>query len=326
MDRRDGNLVDSFFYRLPDWLRQGDLLVLNDTRVIPARLRGKRATGGKVEVLLERPLAEGADAKKFEGRTAWRCMARPAARLKPGEDVEFHGGFFGKWEGRSGSETGAISFDADICISELLKNAGEVPLPPYIDHSREDEQKRQLDRQRYQTVFARHDGAVAAPTAGLHFTFEVIEALAGKNIEVVYLTLHVGLGTFLPIRKKNVREHIMLPERFSISAATAASINKAKNEGRRVVAVGTTSVRALESAPQEKGLLKSAVNETDLYIYPGFQFKVVDAMVTNFHLPQTTLILMVSAFAGWDRIKKAYEHAMGEKYRFYSYGDAMLII
>jgi S-adenosylmethionine:tRNA ribosyltransferase-isomerase len=326
MDRRDGKLVDSFFYRLPDWLRQGDLLVLNDTRVIPARLRGKRATGGKVEVLLERPLAGGADDEKFEGRSAWRCMARPAARLKLGEKIEFDGGFFGRWEGRIGSETGAISFEADICISKILENVGEVPLPPYIDHSEQDEQKRQLDRQRYQTVFARHAGAVAAPTAGLHFTLEVIEALAEKNIEVVYITLHVGLGTFLPIRKKNVREHIMLPERFSISAATAASINKAKNEGRRVVAVGTTSVRALESAPQEKGLLKAAAKETDLYIYPGFQFKVVDAMVTNFHLPKSTLILMVSAFAGWERIKKAYEYAIGEKYRFYSYGDAMLII
>lgn len=305
-------LGDHHVYDLPDLLRAGDLLVMNDTKVIPARLYGKRGDV-KIEILLH----------KKEAAQVWRAFAKPGKRLKVGDEVIFAPDF--KAEVLEKREDGDILIrlsPPDDKLFEFLKRYGEPPLPPYI--------KREVgaaknDQANYQTVYAAREGAVAAPTAGLHFTPELLKRLEEKNIQRTTVTLHVGAGTFLPVKAERIQDHVMHAEWGEISEATAALITKAKQEKRRIVAVGTTSLRLLETAADDKGILHHFSGETDIFITPGYRFKLVDVLMTNFHLPQSTLFMLVSAFAGRQRMKDVYAHALAENYRFYSYGDATLL-
>ena len=299
------------FADLPELLLPGDLLVRNETRVIPARLRGKKASGGQIEVLLVECL---------EGEL-WRCMTRSSKPARIGSRLSFPGGIEAVVEAEAEEGWRVIRFHCQGGLLAALESAGEMPLPPYIERAPAAD-----DRERYQTVYAREPGAVAAPTAGLHFSAETFAALNARGIESCGLTLHVGPGTFLPVRAENLDEHRMHGELFDIPGQTAATINKARAEGRRVVAIGTTSTRALESAVGEDGRVNAGGAETRLFIRPGFRFRVVDALVTNFHLPKSTLLVLVSAFAGRDLILEAYRRAVAERYRFFSYGDCMLIL
>ncbi|MBI2963603.1 MAG: tRNA preQ1(34) S-adenosylmethionine ribosyltransferase-isomerase QueA [Deltaproteobacteria bacterium] len=316
VDRAAASPAHSSFERLPEYLRPGDLLVRNDTRVIPARLRGERSGGGAVEVLLLR--CERADA---DGEV-WSCLARPARRLRRGGSAELRGGIVATWlDDGAGGAIRSVRLAAPRPVIELLDAVGEVPLPPYIDRAADES-----DAEAYQTVYARSCGAVAAPTAGLHFTLETIDHLRSREVEIVDLTLHVGPGTFLPVRTARVEDHHMAPERVEVPPATAARIAEAKREGRRVVAVGTTTVRALEAAAAELLAGRGFRGEVSLFIVPGHEFRVVEALITNFHLPRSTLLVLVAAFAGRERILAAYREAVARQYRFYSYGDAMLIV
>jgi S-adenosylmethionine:tRNA ribosyltransferase-isomerase len=295
---------------LPALLRAGDLLVLNDTRVIPARVRGRRPTGGRIEVLVCEPA--GAD--------RWMVLARGAPRV--GETIEFSSGR-GEWLEDRGEGRWVLRLDVGASVLDWLAEAGEVPLPPYI---RRPAGPTVADRTRYQTVFARSPGAVAAPTAGLHFTPELFAALDARGIERTFVTLHVGPGTFLPIRGDDELARVRLsPERYEIGPEAAAALARARADARRIVAVGTTVVRALESAAAQGGLAARA-GAADLFIGPGHRFAVVGGLVTNFHLPRTPLLALVAALAGWERVRAAYEEAVRERYRFYSYGDAMLVL
>ncbi len=322
-ERRDGSrlmVVDSScgqvttgrFPDIRDHLRGGDVLVLNDTRVIPARLLGTKPTGGRVEVFLSRRLA-GED-------EVWSCLTRSSKPLRPGQSLILGEGLSAEvLEGGEDNQR-RLRFSAQGDFFQVLERVGHVPLPPYIQR---DDQA--VDRERYQTVFARHAGAVAAPTAGLHFTPALLDELQQKGVEIVPLTLHVGLGTFLPVRSSNLREHRMHSEVYNISPATAAAVNRAKAEGRRIIALGTTSTRALEAAADPEGCLKAGAGETDIFITPGYRFRIIDGMITNFHLPKSTLLMLVSALAGRDLILAAYRQAIAEKFRFFSYGDSMFI-
>jgi len=319
---RDGALRDTIFTDFPALLRAGDVLVLNETRVIPARLRALRATGGTAEVLLLRP----ADRETFAfAATDWLALVRPARRLRPGTRLTFTG------TGTGGGALAAaatvvdvapeglrrLRFDPGVDVAALLEQAGEVPLPPYVgpgDPSR---------AARYQTVFARVPGSVAAPTASLHFTDAVLTAIASRGVEIVRLTLDVGIGTFRPMRAGPLGAHRMHAERFAIPEATAAAVGRAKSAGRRVVAAGTTVVRALEGAVMADGTLRPGAGETELFITPGYRFRIVDALLTNFHLPRSTLLVLVAAFAGYAPTLAAYAHAIAARYRFFSFGDAM---
>jgi S-adenosylmethionine:tRNA ribosyltransferase-isomerase len=302
-------LADHRFADLPRLLSPGDLLVFNDTRVIKARLFGRKETGGHIEVLIERLLPGGeALVQMHAGRAA-----------KAGSTLELEGGLRVRVLGRAG-EFYHLRFPESASVLELLERHGSVPLPPYITHAPEAD-----DESRYQTVYARAPGAVAAPTAGLHFDEPLLAALAQRGVEFAYVTLHVGAGTFQPVREKNLAEHRMHAERYEIPEATVAAILSAKERGGEVVAVGTTSVRALEASAAKHGAPAAEEGETDLFITPGFEFRVVDRLVTNFHLPKSTLLVLVSAFAGIEPIRRAYRHAIDKRYRFYSYGDAMLI-
>ncbi|MBI2970326.1 MAG: tRNA preQ1(34) S-adenosylmethionine ribosyltransferase-isomerase QueA [Gammaproteobacteria bacterium] len=308
LDRRTGDIMDRRFTEFPHLLQAGDLVVLNDTRVLPARLLGRKATGGRVEVLVERIIDVG------------RMLAQVRASKSPraGSTISVDGGGELHVEGREG-EFFILAVKNDGRAADLVEAVGHVPLPPYI--RRADEAP---DRDRYQTVYARHPGAVAAPTAGLHFTDEMIKGFTANGIATRYLTLHVGAGTFQPVRAERIEEHVMHKERFEVPEALCAEIRAVRERKGRVVAVGTTCVRALESAARTGGL-KPANGETDIFIYPGFEFRIVDALLTNFHLPESTLLMLVCAFAGRERVLRAYEHAVREHYRFYSYGDAMFI-
>ncbi len=293
---------------LPNVLRSGDVVVLNDTKVIPARLHGtKQPGGGAVEVLLVRPLED----------TIWEALVK--GRVKVGQNVRFHDEATAEILERSRERT-VLRINARGSVKDLLDTMGDVPLPPYIKRP-----ANERDRETYQTVFAKAEGAVAAPTAGLHFTERLLSDLAHAGIHVVTVTLHVGPGTFRPVTVENVEDHRMEAEWFEIPVETATSVNAAKAEGRRIVAVGTTSVRTLESVVSDAGVIQPGTGETRLFITPGFPFKIVDALLTNFHLPRTTLLMLVSAFAGLDRTRAAYEEAVKARYRLYSYGDAMLI-
>jgi S-adenosylmethionine:tRNA ribosyltransferase-isomerase len=294
---------------LPSWLRPGDLLVLNDTKVIPARVRGRRPTGGRIEVLLCESLDDG----------CWAVLAKGGPRV--GETIAFAGGR-GEWIEDRGEGRWVLRLDVGPSVLAWLAEVGEVPLPPYI---RRPDGPTAIDRARYQTVFARRPGAVAAPTAGLHFTPELLAALAARGIAHAFVTLHVGPGTFLPIRSDDLASFRMAPERFEIGAEAAATLRHALAEDRRVVAVGTTVVRALESAAAQ-GELAARAGTADLFIAPGHRFRVVRGLLTNFHLPRTPLLALVAALAGWEPLRAAYEEAVRERYRFYSYGDAMLIL
>jgi S-adenosylmethionine:tRNA ribosyltransferase-isomerase len=328
--RAGESLLDRNFRDLPSLLRRGDLLVFNDTRVIPARLFGHRSGArtqpispknpaakeyltGKVELLLTRQLAPG----------EWRGLVRPGRKIGVGErltfgDDELHAEIVER--GEFGERTVRFDVTDRETLFALLDRLGHVPLPPYIH--RDD---RKDDRERYQTVFARQPGSVAAPTAGLHFTPEVLEAIAARGVQTARVTLEVGLGTFAPLRHEVVEENRLHRERFTISAETAEKIATAKAEHRRVVAVGTTTVRTLEYSAMVRGQVTAGSGDADIFIYPGFQFRVVDGLLTNFHLPQSSLLMLVSAFAGREFTLRAYEHAVRERYRFFSYGDCMFI-
>ena len=311
---RDGSLPlhDAIFKDLPGYLRPDDCLVLNNTRVIPARLHGKRVTGGKVELLLLREIEPG----------IWESLARPGARMRPGAKA-----IFGQDEleaevvamGDGGLRTVRLHHSGELL--PLLDKLGETPLPPYIHR----EQELAEDKLRYQTVYAARPGAVAAPTAGLHFNDEILNQIRSMGIRLAEVTLHVGLGTFKPVSVDRLEDHDMHEEWLEVSEATAATVKETKATGGRVIAIGTTSVRALESQATGPGQINSGARLTRLFIYPGYEFKIVDAMLTNFHLPRSTLLMMLSAFAGRENILAAYQHAINQKYRFFSYGDCMFV-
>lgn len=311
LHRQDGRLEHRYFYELPHYLDPGDILVLNDTRVIPARLWGQKAkTGGRVEVLLLNRLE----------RDCWEVLVRPGRRVRVGTELVFGQG---ELKARVIATTPAggrvLEFTYRGNWEEILARWGEVPLPPYIKSGLR-------DPERYQTVYARHPGSAAAPTAGLHFTPRLLQTLREKGVKITYILLHVGLGTFRPVKEETVEEHRMHAEYYAVPEETAAAINAARSGGGRVVAVGTTVVRALETVATPEGRIRPGEGFTETFIYPGYRFKAIDALITNFHLPRSTLLMLVSAFAGRERILEAYRIAVQERYRFFSFGDAMLIL
>jgi len=320
LDRQRISMTDSHFFDLPGYLTAGDLLVVNNTRVVPARLFGRKESGGKVEILVLEHHGSNGDASATR-----LCMLKSSRRPTKGSLLFFEGDISGRV--REILENGLIriEFSGDRTVDSLLDEKGRMPLPPYI-RRKNDNNYSQLDRERYQTVFSRINGAVAAPTAGLHFTATLIERLKQSGVLIRPLTLHVGYGTFGPVRTMDIREHILGEESYSISRKTAEAINRTKKNGGRVIAVGTTVVRALESAISPDGSIRQGEGKTNLLVTPGFAFKVIDALITNFHLPKSSLLFLVSAFAGLEFIKKAYCAAVNREYRFYSYGDAMLIV
>ncbi|MBF0212605.1 MAG: tRNA preQ1(34) S-adenosylmethionine ribosyltransferase-isomerase QueA [Magnetococcales bacterium] len=309
---RSEGITDGVFTDLTDWLRPGDLLVLNDVRVIPARLQGVKPTGGKVELLLSRPLDER------EG--LWETLIGGNRPVRVGMELSLGEGFSARVEGREAERFFVRLSSRSEGIAEALERHGALPLPPYIVDSDPEE-----NRERYQTVFARHPGAVAAPTAGLHFTPELLARLAERGVGTAMGTLHVGLGTFQPVRHEALSEHVMHREYFTLPPETARSVNETRSAGGRVVAVGTTVARMLESAAQESGRVEAIGGETGLFILPGYRFRVVDLLITNFHLPKSTLLMLVAAFTGKRRQERDYLHAVSSGYRFYSYGDANLL-
>ena len=330
LDRATGSRSHRVFRELPGLLRAGDLLVLNDTKVIPARLVGRWETGGAVEALLVREVEPG----------LWDALLKPAARARPGRTMTFGAGdptAQAEVVGYGGAGRRLIRFRGPVDVRALMHRHGLVPLPPYIHRpesrvpspeSRDSairNPQSAMDSERYQTVYAREEGAIAAPTAGLHLTESLLEELAAAGIEIRWITLHVGPGTFQPIRARRIAEHRMEAERYVIREGTGQAVKAARAEGRRVVAVGTTVVRALEQAALRGGEVQAGPGEADLFIVPGHRFRVVDALITNFHLPRSTLLALVAAFAGLGAIRAAYAEAVARRYRFYSYGDAMLI-
>lgn len=316
LDLRGAHPRDTVFTELPELLAPGDLLVVNDTRVLKARLFGQKASGGRVEVVIERPLGEGVWLALMRASHAPQAGSRIV--LGDGVEIEVLGREGDLYRLRAAAEGGAAAEDA---ISALMDRCGELPLPPYLERAPGPE-----DEQRYQTVYARSPGAVAAPTAGLHFDPPLLERIAARGIAVASVTLHVGAGTFQPVRVEDVSEHRMHPERYWIPDATRAAIAETRARGGRVCAVGTTSLRALEAAAREgEGGALAASGDTRLFITPGFAFQVVDRLITNFHLPRSTLLMLVQAFGGIERLRAAYQHAVAQQYRFFSYGDAMLI-
>ena len=311
MDKDTGELVDTQFYHVIEYLRPGDCLILNDSRVLPARLYGQRKeTGAAVELLLLSP----------KGNDVWEVLAGPGRKAKPGNVLTFGGGLL-EAEVLEVVEDGnrLVKFHYDGNFYNLLENIGQMPLPHYIT-------KRLEDKERYQTVYSRELGSAAAPTAGLHFTPELLQAIRNKGVEVAFVTLHVGLGTFRPVKEENITDHKMHAEHYELSATTADVINRTRESGGRVIAVGTTSCRTLESVGLTDGKIRPAEGWTDIFIYPGYSFQVLDGLLTNFHLPESTLIMLVSAFAGYENTMVAYRHAVQERYRFFSFGDAMLIL
>jgi len=308
LDKQSGQWVDRLFTDFIDLLAPDDVLVFNDTKVIPARLFGYKSSGGKVEILLERIVNDR------------QAIAHVKASKTPkaGSIIQLEQGYSCRMLGRVGSLF-ELAFDGEGTIWQMLESIGHIPLPPYIDRADE-----QADLDRYQTVFAKQLGAVAAPTAGLHFNEAMLEKIKAKGIATAFVTLHVGSGTFQPVRTENLAEHIMHKEFFSVPPATVTAIEQAKIKGGRVVAIGTTAVRALESA-STSGKLQPGLGDTDLFITPGYAFKSVDALLTNFHLPESTLLMLVCAFADYSPVMGAYQHAIAQRYRFFSYGDAMFL-
>ena len=320
LDRQAEGTVDATFDAIGQHLRPGDLLVLNDTRVIPARLRARKPTGGLVELLLL-----GRDGGDPEGRT-WRCLASTSRGLRPGIRLRVAPGFEAEFLGETGGGRVLVRLvDADGDPDGALRRHGSVPLPPYIRRD-EGDPRQAIDRERYQTVYARADGAIAAPTAGLHFTESLLSSLLARGVETATLTLHVGPGTFQPVRSANIEDHRPEPEAFRLPAETAAAIAGRRGGGGRVVAVGTTVVRVLEASAREDGGVEPGEGWCGAYITPGHRFRAVDALLTNFHLPRTSLLVLVAAFAGRERVLAAYEQAIARGFRFYSYGDAMLLL
>ena len=311
LDRKTGAVKHKIFSDVIDYLNKGDCLVINNTRVIPARLIGeKEGTGGKVEVLL----------LKRRANDVWETLVKPGKKLKPGAKITFGDGRL-RAEVLEVVEEGnrLVKFHYEGIFEEILDSLAEMPLPPYITHKLE-------DKEMYQTVYAKFDGSAAAPTAGLHFTKELLNKIEEKGIKISSITLHVGLGTFRPVKVDDVNNHHMHTEWYEVNAEAAEIINETKRNGGRVICVGTTSCRTIESVADDNGYMKAKTGETDIFIYPGYKFKVMDGLITNFHLPESTLVMLVSAFAGKENVLSAYETAVKEKYRFFSFGDAMILI
>lgn len=310
LDKNTGKVRHETFKRIGDYLEAGDCLVLNNTKVLPARLLGiKEETGAAVEVLL---------LKRREG-DVWETLVKPGRKMKPGARLTFGGGAL-KAEVLDVVEEGnrLVKFTYEGIFEEVLDSLGEMPLPPYITHKLQ-------DKNRYQTVYAKYDGSAAAPTAGLHFTQELLSQIEQKGVKLAYVTLHVGLGTFRPVKTDNILEHHMHSEYYQITDQAAKIINETKQSGHRVICVGTTSCRTIESAADENGMLKACCGDTEIFIYPGYKFKVLDGLITNFHLPESTLVMLVSALAGRENVLAAYQKAIEQRYRFFSFGDAMFI-
>ncbi len=309
LDKTTGEIEHRHFYDVKQYLRKGDCLVLNDSRVLPARLIGARPTGGSVELVLLKDLGEG----------CWECLSRPGRKTKPGQEIVFgNGELTATVQSVTKGGNRIVKFQYEGVFLEVLERLGKMPLPPYI--------KEELkDAERYQTVYSRELGSAAAPTAGLHFTMELLQEIEKMGVNICFVTLHVGLGTFRPVKAENIEEHEMHSEFCMVPADTAKTINETKRRGGRVIAVGTTSCRTLESFANEDGTIEETAAWTNIFIYPGYKFKCVDALITNFHLPESTLIMLVSALAGRENILHAYEVAVKEEYRFFSFGDAMLI-
>jgi S-adenosylmethionine:tRNA ribosyltransferase-isomerase len=321
LERQGPSYSDRHFYNLPTLLKPGDLLVVNNTKVIPAKLLGRKESGGRVEILVLEP----AEPRENQTGSRW-CLLKSSKRPKIGNRLFFDNHTAGMVEDLAENGMARINFDKrGPALDRFIDEKGSMPLPPYIKRQREDNRSA-IDRKRYQTVFSRVRGAVAAPTAGLHFTDDLIESLKAAGIAVAELTLHVGYGTFKPVRSQDIRNHRIDPERFIIDQDTADLLNQTKEKGGRVVAVGTTVVRALETVGKPGGRVEAMAGEADLMILPGHPFHVVDAMITNFHLPKSSLLFLVAAFSGLETIKVAYRRAVRKRYRFYSYGDAMLIL
>ena len=310
LDKKTGETEHHVFREIVNYLDPGDCLVINDTKVIPARLIGaKEETGAKIEVLL---LKRGAD-------DVWETLVKPGRKAKPGTRISFGDGLLtGEVVDIVDEGNRLIHFEYEGIFEEILDRLGQMPLPPYITHQLK-------DKDRYNTVYAEHPGSAAAPTAGLHFTPELLEKIRDKGVDIAHVTLHVGLGTFRPVKVDDVENHHMHSEFYMIDETAAEKINRAKENGKRVICVGTTSCRTIESAADENGRLKACSGWTDIFIYPGYQFKILDALITNFHLPESTLVMLVSALAGRDYVLAAYEEAVRERYRFFSFGDAMFI-
>lgn len=310
LDRETGEVEHRIFRDIKEYLNPGDCLVLNDTRVIPARLIGERVdTGGKIEFLL---------LKRNEDDT-WESLVKPGKRAKIGTKFSFgEGKLIGEVVGMAEEGARIIKFHYDGIFEEILDELGNMPLPPYITEKLE-------EKERYQTVYSKHEGSAAAPTAGLHFTNELLDEIRAMGVETAFVTLHVGLGTFRPVKVENVLEHEMHSEFYMVTQEAADKINNAKKNGKRVICVGTTSCRTIESAADENGMMSEKSGWTNIFIYPGYKFKVLDNLITNFHLPESTLIMLVSALAGKENVLNAYEKAVEEKYRFFSFGDAMFI-
>lgn len=309
LDKETGALEHRHFYELPEFLQAGDCLVLNDSRVLPARLLGSRSTGGSVELVLLRDLGDG----------RWECLSRPGKKTRPGTELSFGDGeLTATVEDVVEGGNRIVQFHYQGIFLEVLERLGKMPLPPYIKEELQ-------DAERYQTVYSRELGSAAAPTAGLHFTKELLERIEAKGVRVCYVTLHVGLGTFRPVKEEEIEDHAMHSEFCIVPEETAEIVNETKRSGGRVIAVGTTSCRTLESFANEDGTLPVGSRWTEIFIYPGYRFKCIDALVTNFHLPESTLIMLVSALAGREHVLNAYETAVKERYRFFSFGDAMFI-
>ncbi len=311
LDKISGDVEHRHFYDIKEYLKAGDCLVINNTKVIPARLYGSRVgSGGKVEILL----------LKRKSDNLWECLVKPGKKARPGMEISFGDGILtGTITDIVDEGNRLIEFKYEGIFEEILDKLGEMPLPPYITHKLE-------DKDRYQTVYAKYDGSAAAPTAGLHFTPELLQEIRDMGVKVAEVTLHVGLGTFRPVKVDNVLEHHMHSEYYEVNQEACDIINETKKNGGRVISVGTTSTRTLESAARDDGFLEPKSDWTEIFIYPGYKFKVIDGLITNFHLPQSTLIMLVSALAGKEHVLLAYETAVKERYRFFSFGDAMFIV
>ncbi len=310
LDKETGERTHKIFHDIIDYLHEGDCLVINNTKVIPARLIGEReGTGGKVEVLL----------LKRRSDNVWETLVKPGKKARPGMRLSFGGGLLHA-EVQEVVDEGnrLIRFEYEGIFEEILDQLGQMPLPPYITHQLK-------DKNRYQTVYAKYEGSAAAPTAGLHFTEELLEQIRAKGVKIARVTLHVGLGTFRPVKVEDVTEHHMHTEFYHVSEEAADIINETKKQGGRVICVGTTSCRTIESAADDQGIVHATEGDTDIFIYPGYQFKVLDCLITNFHLPESTLLMLVSALAGKENIMAAYREAVEMRYRFFSFGDAMFI-
>ena len=309
LNKSTGEISHKHFFDLPEFLREGDCLVLNNSRVLPARLLGSRSTGGSVELVLLQDM----------GDDRWKCLVRPGRKMKPGTKLSFgNGELTAEVEATADGGTRIIKFNYSGIFLEVLESLGKMPLPPYIKEELQ-------DSERYQTVYSKEPGSAAAPTAGLHFTTELLEKIKAMGVKVCYVTLHVGLGTFRPVKEDEIENHEMHSEFCVVPEETAVLINETKRNGGRVIAVGTTSCRTLESFAKDDGTFEACSGWTDIFIYPGYTFKAMQGLITNFHLPESTLVMLVSAFAGREHVLHAYEEAVKERYRFFSFGDAMYI-